>query len=426
VLRGADDREVEAAYGDIVGHRHGDRPYVVVNMVASADGAISVEGKTKALSSEADRYVFHYLRSLADVILVGAQTVRAEGYGPPRISEARQAERIARGQQPVPRIAIVSSSLDLDWSGRLFTESPTRPILLTTEDADVPPEARAVTDVIVAGSGRVAMPSALAAMAEHDVGLVLCEGGPTLNGVLAADDLIDELCLTIFPALVGGDVGTGILGHTHLEDLLPMEVVHAFQGDDEGDVFFRFRRTGDARRTTAAAPVGEAIGSEDPVIVDAFNQIMGDREIPMVVVTAGDGRQLGGCLAGFHAQASIDPPRYMVWISKKNHTSRVARGADALAVHFPSAEQLDLAVLFGTKSGDEIDKFADLAWHPGPGGAPIVDAVGRWFVGRITETMDCGDHVGFLLEPIDGEAGAWPGGQLGFQAVKDLEPGHQA
>src|SRR3954464_11751387 len=158
--------DVEAAYADITDRRGAGRPYVVVNMVCSADGAIAIQGRTKALSSEADRHVFHYLRSLADVILVGAQTVRAEGYGPPKIREARQAERGARGQQAAPRIAVVSSSLDLDWGSRLFTESPTRPILLTTEEAEVPAEARAVTDVVVAGSGRVAMPAALAALSD--------------------------------------------------------------------------------------------------------------------------------------------------------------------------------------------------------------------------------------------------------------------
>lgn len=425
VPRRVEQPEVEAAYADIAGRRRDDRPYVVVNMVASADGAISVEGKTKALSSEADRHVFHFLRSLADVILVGAQTVRAEGYGPPKISEERQAERVARGQHAVPRIAIVSSSLDLDWGSRLFTESPTRPLLLTTEEADVPDEARAVVDVIVAGASRVSMPRALAAMREHGVDVVLCEGGPTLNGVLAADDLIDELCLTLFPALVGGDVGTGILGHTHLDDLLPMELLHAFEGDDAGDALLRFRRTGEARRTTLAAPVGEALAPEDPVTVEAFNEVMGALDFPMVVITASDGRERSGCLAGFHAQASIDPPRYMVWLSKKNHTYRVARGAEVLAVHFPSAGQHDLAELFGTTTGDEIDKFARCAWHAGPADATIVDAIARWFVGRITQTLDTGDHVGFLLEPLDGECGEWSG-QLGFQAVSDLDAGHDA
>src|SRR4051812_5314555 len=217
--------DVEAAYADITDRRGAGRPYVVVNMVCSADGAIAVHGRTEALSSEADRFVFHYLRSLADVILVGAQTVRAERYGPPRISDERQAERVARGQDAVPRIAVVSGSLDLDWDGRLFTESPTRPIILTTTSADTTAASKAA-DVVVAGDGRVDLGAALAQLHADGTSVVLCEGGPTLNGVLAADDLIDELCLTVAPALVGGDVGTGLLGHVHLPDVLPVQVVH--------------------------------------------------------------------------------------------------------------------------------------------------------------------------------------------------------
>src|SRR5436305_15304187 len=114
VPRAVGDDDVEAAYRDIAGRVGRGRPYVVVNVVCSADGAISIQGRTEALSSEAYRFVFQYLRSIADVILVGAQTVRAEHYGPPRVSDVRQAERVARGQQPVPRIAVVSGSLELD------------------------------------------------------------------------------------------------------------------------------------------------------------------------------------------------------------------------------------------------------------------------------------------------------------------------
>lgn len=425
VSRAVDGATVEAAYADLATRRRDDRPYVVVNMVASADGAISVEGRTKALSTEADHHVFHYLRSLADVILVGAQTVRAEGYGPPRISEARQAERVGRGQAPVPRIAVVTGSLDLDWGSKLFTASPTRPLVVTTESAEVPDEARAVADVVVAGASRVSMPAALQALGGHGVATVLCEGGPTLNGVLAADDLIDELCLTVYPALVGGDVGTGILGHTHLDDLLPMALVHAFGGDDTDELLLRFRRTGERHRLDERAAVGEALAPADPATVESFDDVMGDLEFPMVVVTATDGHERAGCLVGFHAQCSIDPPRYMVWLSKKNHTYRVARRADALAVHFPSADQHELAELFGSHTGDEVDKFAACAWHEGPAGAVVVDGVERWFVGRIDETLDSGDHVGFLLEPLEGEAGRWSG-QLGFQEVKGIEPGHDA
>jgi len=417
VPRAVDDRDVESAYADVATSRVEGRPYVVVNMVSSADGAISFEGRTKDLSSEADRFVFHYLRSLVDVILVGAQTVRAEHYGPPRISDERQAERMARGQAAVPRIAVVSASLDLDWGSRMFTESPTRPMVLTcpSAPADQLDVARAVADVIVTGDARVDLPAALAAL---DAGVVLCEGGPTLNGLLATDDLIDELCVTIAPALVGGDVGAGLLGRAHLPDLLPMRVLHAFE--DGGDLFLRYRRVAEPRAVSPTAPVEQRAGT-----VDAFHAVMADIDYPMLIVTATDGHDRSGCLVGFAGQSSIAPPRFTVWISKKNHTYRVACGADVLTVHFPSREQHDLAALFGEQTGDEIDKFASASWHGGPHGSVVLDDVTRWFVGRVTETLDGGDHVAFLLEPIDGAVGPWSG-QLGFRAVRDIEPGHPA
>lgn len=421
VPRDLDEAGTEAAYDDLAGRRAEGRPYVAVNMVASADGAISVEGRTQALSSEADRFVFHHLRSLADVILVGAQTVRAENYGPPKISEARQAARVARGQAPVPRIAVITGSLDLDWSSRLFTESPTRPIILTTTTADTS-KAAEVADVITAGEPRVDAAAALAALTELGVGVVLCEGGPTLNGVLAADDLIDELCLTVAPTLVGGDVVAGLLGHLRIPDLLPLSLVHALEA--EGELFLRYRRTG---RSVPVRPEATAeVGSTEPgATLEAFDDLMGDLDFPMAVVTASDGRERGGCLVGFSAQCSIGPSRFMVWISKKNHTQRVARGAETLTVHFPAAGQRDLAELFGTNTGDDVDKFAGVAWHEGEHGGVVLDDVARWFTGRVTETLDSGDHVGFLLEPLVGSVGPWEG-QLGFQAVKDLDPGHDA
>lgn len=424
VPRSVDGAEVEAAYLDLAAQHLEGRPYVAVNMVASADGAISVAGRTQAMSSEADRFVFHHLRSLVDVILVGARTVRAEHYGPPRVNDERQAARVARGQAPVPRIAIVSSSLDLDWSSRLFRESPTRPFILTTSDADVT-KARQVADVVVAGEGRVDLARALGALFEHGVEVILGEGGPTLNGLLASADLIDELCLTIAPAMVGGDAGAGLLGRARLPDLRPMTLVHAFE--EAGDLFLRYRRdrgTGalandDVRRVSSASE--EAARDS----VEAFHGVMADIDFPMVIVTAADGEERSGCLVGFHAQSSIDPPRFTVWISKKNHTYAVARRAEVLTVHLPSAEQRDLAALFGEETGDEVDKFAACGWRVGPHGAVVLEAMARWFVGRVTETLDTGDHVAFLLEPIAGEVGEWSG-QLGFQAVKDLTPGHEA
>lgn len=145
----------------------------------------------------------------------------------------------------------------------------------------------------------------------------------------------------------------------------------------------------------------------------------------MGIVTTTDGSERAGCLVGFAAQCSIDPPLVMVWLSKRNHTTRVAAGAGALLVHPPAQSDRDLATLFGEETGDEVDKFARCRWEPGPEGLPLLLACTRWFAGRIVERLDTGDHVGHLLEPFAAAAGPWSG-QLGFQSVKDLEPGHRA
>jgi flavin reductase (DIM6/NTAB) family NADH-FMN oxidoreductase RutF len=157
----------------------------------------------------------------------------------------------------------------------------------------------------------------------------------------------------------------------------------------------------------------------------AFADAMADLEYPMLVVTAEAGGRRGGCLVGFAAQCSISPPRFMVWLSHRNHTLAVARQAEVLAVHLLSAEDHALAELFGSRCGEEVDKFAAVAWHEGPEGVPLLDACPRWFVGRVLERFDSGDHDGFLLEPVDAGTGPWSG-QLGFSAVQDLEPGHDA
>ena len=244
VARPIDAAGVEAAYADLAGRRARSRPWVAVNMVASADGAISLDGRTEGLSTEADRQVFHHLRSLTDVIMVGAQTVRAERYGPPRMTEARRQERLDRGQAPFPRIAVVSGRLDLDWSSRFFVESPVRPLLVAPAGADPGRlrEAERVADVIKAGDTGVDLAAALGALHALGTEVVLCEGGPTLNGQLAALDLVDELCLTVAAKLVGGDVAAGLLGRTHLPSLLPMTLVHVLE--DEGDLYLRYRRAG--------------------------------------------------------------------------------------------------------------------------------------------------------------------------------------
>lgn len=199
-----DPADLVAVYGDMPVAR--GRPAVRVNMVSSLDGAVAVDGRSGALGGPGDRAVFRTLRSLADVILVAAGTARVEGYGPAKLDDAQIAQRLGRGQEPLPRIAVVSRSLDLDWDSPLFREATARPIVVTTEDA--PPEgiARAaeVAELVRAGRGGVDLAAALTAIGGVGARQVLCEGGPSLNGAMAAAGLVDELCLTISPLLAGG------------------------------------------------------------------------------------------------------------------------------------------------------------------------------------------------------------------------------
>lgn len=161
---------------------------------------------------------------------------------------------------------------------------------------------------------------------------------------------------------------------------------------------------------------------------DAFERLVDDLDYPMFVVTAASatGDERDGCLVGFASQCSINPARYTVWLSEKNRTFRVAATATTLAVHVLASDQRALAEHFGTLTGDEVDKFAGVAWRPGPGGAPLLAECPSYFVGTIVDRRPTGDHTAFLLEPIDAVAARDPGRGLSFQAVRGLTPGHDA
>jgi flavin reductase (DIM6/NTAB) family NADH-FMN oxidoreductase RutF len=155
-----------------------------------------------------------------------------------------------------------------------------------------------------------------------------------------------------------------------------------------------------------------------------FLELTGRLNYPMLLVTtAADGNR-SGCLVGFSTQCSIDPARFIVCLSAKNHTTRVASVANAMAIHFPPAEAVGLAELFGSETGDAIDKFSRCQWHPGPLGLPIIDACHRWFVGTILRREKLGDHIAFVLEPVDAHDD--DGDTLTFSDVKHLKPGHEA
>ena len=138
-----------------------------------------------------------------------------------------------------------------------------------------------------------------------------------------------------------------------------------------------------------------------PISTDEFDDFVEGIDYPMFIVTvAAEGRR-AGCLVGFTTQASIDPPRLLVALSDKNHTYRLAQHADLLAVHVVDSDDDEIAQLFGGQTGDEVDKFAQCEWRPGSGGVPLLEACPRVVVGRILEQQPYGDHVGFLLEPIE-------------------------
>jgi flavin reductase (DIM6/NTAB) family NADH-FMN oxidoreductase RutF len=155
-----------------------------------------------------------------------------------------------------------------------------------------------------------------------------------------------------------------------------------------------------------------------------FNAIVGNLEYPMFIVTARAGDERLGCLVGFATQTSIDPPRFAVCLSHKNRTYRRGADADALGVHCVPADGPALAELFGGETGDEVDKFARCDWHDGPEGVPILEECVNWFVGRVLDRVDAGDHHLFVLEPVAASAGG--GDEFTFHRAKRIEPGHEA
>jgi riboflavin biosynthesis pyrimidine reductase len=195
-------------------------------MVASADGAAAFESRSGALSSETDHELFLTLRTFCDVVLVGASTVRMEGYGP------------ARGEH-APPIAVVSGSLDLDPSARFFTEAKARPIIVTIDDADKTRRAalEPVADVVSAGVGRVDMGGAIGLLAERGLTRVLTEGGPALLAELVNAGQLHELCLTASPLLASGH-SKRILDGPPMDVPVRMTLLHVLEED--GFLYLRY------------------------------------------------------------------------------------------------------------------------------------------------------------------------------------------
>jgi flavin reductase (DIM6/NTAB) family NADH-FMN oxidoreductase RutF len=148
---------------------------------------------------------------------------------------------------------------------------------------------------------------------------------------------------------------------------------------------------------------------------------------PMYVVTTGNHAEVSGCLVGFATQCSIDPPRFLVCLSVANHTYAVADVSGSLAVHLLTDHDRELAELFGEQTGDEVDKFASIPWEMDESsGVPVLTQCAASFVGSIVSKVPFGDHVGFVLAPVEefDASAELNADQLTLRDVEDLEPGH--
>ncbi|MGW5123431.1 pyrimidine reductase family protein [Streptomyces sp. NPDC004069] len=234
--------ELAAAYAYPEPRAAGE-PWLRANMVATLDGAAQHEGRSQPISSAADMRIFGTLRALADVVVVGAETVRQEGYRPARARAEFAALREAAGQGPAPAIAVVTASLELDFSLPLFT-SPLVPTLILTGAAAAPERTAAAEKagarVVVAGDGVGVDPvRAVRALAGLGHTRLLTEGGPRLLGQMVASGALDEMCLTVSPMLTAGDAqriaggpSVAVPRRFTLESLL----------EDDGFLFSRYRR----------------------------------------------------------------------------------------------------------------------------------------------------------------------------------------
>ncbi|MET0972527.1 MAG: dihydrofolate reductase family protein [Thermoleophilaceae bacterium] len=212
------------------------RPYVGLNMVSSLDGKATIEWRTKGLSTELDRRLFHQLRTQVDAVMVGAGTVRSERYGRMTKSQELREKRIAEGLAPDPLAVIVSGRLDLPADLPILNEREQRVVIATGSDASLPDMGEQVEYARTGDD----LPKLMAHLDEtHGIRSVLCEGGPTLNSYLFAAGLVDELFLTLNPKVVGGAAALTIVAGRELIEPAELALVSLAEGD--GDLFTRWR-----------------------------------------------------------------------------------------------------------------------------------------------------------------------------------------
>lgn len=215
------------------------------NAIASLDGGATTEGTSGGLGAAGDRRLFGLLRELADVIVVGAGTARAENYGGARMTAAQRQRRQRTGQAEVPPIALVTRSGVIDHDMAVLTDTETPPLVLTCAQAAGAARSRLgsaaeVIDCSGADPSQVDLATALERLAGRGLTRVLTEGGPSLLGSFVADGLLDELCLTTAPLLVGGGA-VRITGGSGDDMLTAMHRAHVL-ADADGYLYARYLR----------------------------------------------------------------------------------------------------------------------------------------------------------------------------------------
>lgn len=222
---------------NLSGRAHDDRPYLVCNFVSSADGKATVQGRTTPLSTGADQAVFHLLRTQVDGLLAGTETLRVSRYGLPVRDEHLQEIRVREGRAPQPLSVVISRSGDIPFDIPLFGDPRCRVALYSPREAGPGCADQLTHHQTAADNDLAAIMQSL--RHEHEVRSILCEGGPMLFNALLSHGLVDELFLTITPAVVGGSE-LGITTGESLPGPQPMKLVWALECD--GDLFLRYAR----------------------------------------------------------------------------------------------------------------------------------------------------------------------------------------
>jgi riboflavin-specific deaminase-like protein len=211
------------------------RPYLGINMVASLDGKATLDWRTKGLSTEVDRRLFHHLRTQADAVMVGAGTAREERYGRMTKNDELRDKRLAEGRTPEALAVVVSGRLGLPADLPLLNE-PEQTVLIATGAEHSLDGVRGVVEYARVGDD---LPRLLAELPERGVRSVLCEGGPMLNSFLFAAGLVDELFLTMNPKVVGGAAALTIVAGRELVEPVELDLVSVAEA--EGELYIRWR-----------------------------------------------------------------------------------------------------------------------------------------------------------------------------------------